>query len=349
MSLLLSLRHLYPSIKEHRRVEEETLELLRSFLAAEYIAPPAKPLGTLGYTQKNFFSILFLSIYRAVGVGPRRRHLYGVLNHSIRGIVTATDNLLDDEYKEVLPLRFAAGAARFKSVMHILLFDRFLARVTESAVRDGLIDEGGRKQLLQGIFEALVPIGAEEASEEGGVHVVLSPEEIMSSVHVHKGGNLLRLAFVAPRLIETDCAPAIAQADQGVFRIGMALQAIDDLTDFYDDIRDRRHNYLVSSIIHEGTAEERRRCEALLAGKGDETPVEEAYAASVSRVMGRAVGEALGGFELLAEAGFWLDRRKALELIRYLFKLRSVARLLTLLPTELASLSDHETLRRAAV
>jgi hypothetical protein len=349
MNVLLSLRHLYPSIREQRRVEEENLALLRFFLADDYVAPPAKPLNTLNYTQKNFFSILFLAIYRAVGIAPERRHFYGILNHAIRGIVTATDNLLDDEYKEVLPLRFAPGATRFKSVMHILLFDRFLYRAADAAVRDGLIGEAQRDLLLQGIFAALVPIGAEEGSEEGGVRHILAPEEIISGVHLHKGGNLLRLAFVAPRQVEQEAAPAIAQADMGVFRIGMALQVIDDLTDFYEDLRDRRHNYLLSAIVHEGTAAERMRCDALLAGKGERPPVEEAYVASVSRVMGRAVGEALCGFELLAEAGFWLDRRKAMELIRYLFKLRGVGRLLALLPAELSSLSDHALLRRAAI
>ena len=348
MTILLSLRHLYPSVKEHRQVEEQNLQLLRLFLDDAYIAPPARPLNTLRYTQKNFFSILFLSIYRALGIPPERRLFYGLVNHAIRGIVTATDNLLDDEYKEVLPLKFAPEATRFKSVMHILLFDRFLGRVAETAVRDGLLGEDQREPLLQGIFAALVPIGAEEASEEGGVHTILTPQEIVAGIHVHKGGDLLRLAFVAPRLVETECAAAIGRADLGVFRIGMALQVIDDLTDFYEDIRDRRHNYLVSAVVHEGTAEERWRYDSLQPGAGARPPVEEAYAESVSRVMGRTVGEALAGFDLLAEADFWLDRRRALELIRYLFKLRGVPQLLALLPAKLSRLSDPALLERFA-
>lgn len=349
MNVLLSFRHLYPSVREHRRVEEETLELLRVYLAEDYIAPLGKPLNSLSYTQKNFFSILFLAMYRSLGMSAERRLFYGIVNHAVRGIVTATDNLLDDEYKEVLPLRFAAGATRFKSVMHILLFDRFLSRVAERAARQGLLGEVRSEQLLQDLLTALVPIGAEEGSEEGGVRSILSPAEIISAVHVHKGGNLLRLAFVAPRLVETELARTVGLADRGVFRIGMALQVIDDLTDFYEDLRDRRHNYLVSSIVHEGTPDERLRCEAALAGQGERLPVAQMYASSVSRVLGRAVGEALCGFELLAEAGFWLDRRKALELIRYLFRLRKVGDLLALLPAELASLSDHETLSKIAV
>lgn len=347
MTNLLRLRRLWPSVQEHRLVEEEHLRLLRLLLEERYIASRPKAAGTLRYAQKNFFSILFLAIYRSAGVPEERRLFYGAINHAIRGIVTATDNLLDDEYKELLPLRFAAGATRFKSVMHILLFDRILFRVVDAAAEDGLIAPKDRSRLQQAILDALVPIGEEEATEEKGVHAILPPEQILEEVHLHKGGNLLRLAFVAPRLVETGLRDRLEMADRGTFRIGMALQSIDDVTDFYDDLRDRRHNYLVSSIRFEGSVAEKTRLEAFLAGRGGPAPVEENYAGSVERVLGGAVGEALNGFDELAEAGFWLDRRQALTLIRYLFRLRGVGRLLPLLSSGLAEASGER--RRMAV
>ena len=272
MNRLLLLRRLWPSVQEHRRVEQEHLHLLQQFLAERYIAPIPKPAGTLRYAQKNFFSILFLAIYRAVGVAEDRRLFYGTVNHAVRGIVTATDNLLDDEYKELLPLRFAAGATRFKSVMHILLFDRFLFQVVDAAAESALIASQDRAPLQQALLDALVPIGEEEATEEKGVLSILPPEEILDQVHRHKGGNLLRLAFVAPRLIETDLRDRLEQADRGTYHIGMALQLIDDVTDFYDDLRDRRHNYLVSSIRFEGSAGEKARLETFLAGRSSPPP-----------------------------------------------------------------------------
>ena len=347
MNRLLLLRRLWPSVQEHRRIEQEHLHLLQQFLAERYIAPTPKLAGTLRYAQKNFFSILFLAIYRAVGVAEDRRLFYGTVNHAVRGIVTATDNLLDDEYKELLPLRFAAGATRFKSVMHILLFDRFLFQVVDAAAESALIAAQDRAPLQQALLDALVPIGEEEATEEKGVLSILPPAQILDQVHRHKGGNLLRLAFVAPRLIETDLHDRLEQADRGTYHIGMALQSIDDVTDFYDDLRDRRHNYLVSSIRFEGSAAEKGRLEAFLAGRGSPAPVQEAYAASTERVLGRAVQEALAGFDQLAAAGFWLNRQQALRLIRYLFRLRGVGHLLPLLARGMAEVAGET--RRVAL
>ncbi len=66
---------------------------------------------TRDYFRKNFFSITFLALYRSVGVPPERRLFYGVVNHAIRGVVTASDNILDDEYKLPLPLALPGGGA----------------------------------------------------------------------------------------------------------------------------------------------------------------------------------------------------------------------------------------------
>jgi len=330
---LLNLRHLIPSIREHREVERKVLELLRETLEEEYLKPLGLQPNLLRYAQRNIFSILFLAIYRAIGIPAERRLLYGVINHAVRGIVTGTDSLLDDEYKELLPLRFPDQATRFKSVMHILLFDRFLFRILEEAEQAGLLPETVRQLVQQKIFRAMVPIGGEEAGEEGGVREILSPAAILATIHRYKGGNLLRLAFVAPRLVEADLFGPLETADSGIYRIGMALQVIDDLTDLFDDIRDRRHNYLLSTVFYEGSGAERRQLDTLLqAAVSVQEPVEVLFPESVARVMQRAIGEALAGFAALEAAGFWLTRQDAIRLIRYLFHLRGVGSLLTLWP-----------------
>lgn len=332
---LLELRRLYPAIQDHRKVEEASLRMLEETLEPRFVAPPPPRPGTLKYAQKNIFSVLFLAIYQSLGIPEDRRLFYGQINHAVRGIVTATDNLLDDEYKEVLPLRLPPGATRFKSIMHILLFDRFLFAAADRAGRDGVIDPAKRDELLQRLFSALVPIGEEEATEEGGVNEIVSPAKILSTVHCHKGGDLLRLAFVAPRLVEEDRTAPLELVDRGIFRIGLALQVIDDLTDCYDDLRDRRHNYLVSVIRHEGNEGEKSRLPPYPSGKEVERPpIEEAFPSSVSLVMHRAIGEALAGFGMLHRAGFWLTQDAAFDLIRFLFRIRGVGNLLSFLPKD---------------
>jgi len=329
-------RKLYASLKEHRGVEDDLAEQLHAILGAGYIATVKRHWkNPLAYAQKNFFSILFLAVYRAIGIAPERRHHYGMLNHCLRGIVTGADNILDDEYKELLPLNFPESAVRFKSVMHILLFDRFIVRITRAMEEMDLLGEVDAAILQQKLFDALVPIGAEEAQEEGGVHRILPPAEILSTVHMYKGGKLLCLAFVAPQLVETVFRDRLRAAAKGIFSIGIALQLIDDLTDFYEDIAGAHHNYLVSSITHRGTVEERAALQrALVPGNRSFPAIESRYRDAVSLVMEEAIGEALHGFELLEQAGFWINRKQAYDLIKNLFVLRGVGRLLPFFPQE---------------
>lgn len=341
MIQLNALPKFYRAVNEHRDMEQEIHRLLRCNIEKKYIAPNGNKAGILRYAQKNFFSILFLSIYEALGLPRERRLFYGQINHCLRGLVTGTDNLLDNEYKEMLPLAFPKSAIRFKSVMHILLFDRFLTQIVERAAGECLINHADKDSLHKKLFEALVPIGAEESMEEGGITEILTPEEILSSVHIYKGGKLLCLAFVAPSLLEEGAKRELQLAEKGIYSIGIALQLIDDLTDFYEDIEAKNHNYLVSSIYHRGSENEKQLLVDILNDQEGVGPVESAFKYSTSLVMREAIGEAMRGFEMLNKAGYWMNRSNAYKLIRHLFLLRGVENLMPLFPLEREFKNDN--------
>ncbi len=207
MRALIAFRRLYPSLQEHRQVEAETLRLLKATLPGAYLGAVPPPAGILKYARRHFFSSLFLAVYRSAGVAPERRLFYGGLNHAIRGIVTGTDNLLDDEYKEMLPLAFPERATRFKSVMHILLFDRILFRLLDEAAAGGLVTASRRGRSATRCLPPWCRSAPRKPPKRGAWPAILTPAEILASVHMYKGGNLLRLAFVAPLLAETRRSP----------------------------------------------------------------------------------------------------------------------------------------------
>lgn len=330
---LLSLRKLSQAADEHRFAETAIVSRFADLLPTRYRSSAQVRTSRISYLQKNFFSSLFLSIYAALGISVERRLFYGQINHCIRGLVTATDNLLDDEYKEVLPLNFPAPAIRFKSVMHILCFDRILEKIARQAVVDGLIAADELEPLLDAIFQAMVPIGAEEAMEEGGITTILSPQEILDSVHMFKGGKLLCLAFAAPLLLEKERQETLGLAEIGVYRIGMALQVIDDLTDVDEDITHQNHNYFISTVDHEGPPAERQALAAIRRqGPGAKIVIEDLFPISLATVMARTIGEALAGFAALEQAGYWYKEKQALRIIKALFAIRQVEHLLPFFP-----------------
>ncbi len=67
-----------------------------------------------------------IGLHRALGLRDDEIRWLAGVNHAIRCVVTAADNLIDDEDKPVLPLVLPAGAVRFRNTLGLL------ARLTPS-------------------------------------------------------------------------------------------------------------------------------------------------------------------------------------------------------------------------
>lgn len=209
--------------------------------------------------QKNFFSILFLYSYSRVGIPSRHRILYAATLQCLRGMVTACDNLLDDEYKETLDTDIPATGYRFRSVVDIMVSDRVLFHILVDAAEKGAIPS---KQVLPAMVASMKTMtrsGVEEASEEAGITEILEPESVIKSVHHLKTGTLFQCPWDIPLTIESIAKERLAPLLEGLYRIGIGCQIMDDMVDMANDIQSRRHNYMVSLIHHGSNRAERRR------------------------------------------------------------------------------------------
>jgi len=199
--------------------------------------------------SKNLFSVLFMSIYMLLDVGEERRALYGKLNHLFRSWVTSADNLLDDEFKVVIPLKINGESHIMREVIAIMTADRVLARLLSESVQDGVItaDESNRLSALS--LQVLLPSAAQEASEESGVMERPDPEYVFSTIHRYKTGLLFHIPLLGPESIECGInQDALAVIKKGLMNFGLGCQLLDDVRDVGRDLRDNRHNYLLSML-----------------------------------------------------------------------------------------------------
>jgi len=308
----------------HRRVEHDFRDRLLAVAPPDAdLRFPHADLTPVEYWQRNFFSILFLSIFDALGIPRARRSQYGLILHAIRGIVTATDNILDHEDKGAVTLGISRGGAVLPNVLLVLLQDGLLHEV----IAEAATDEAEGRRVRAALSAALFAIGQEETGEEEAVETVLTPDALIESVHSFRGGKLLELAFVAPEILETERQEPLALAKSGIHRIGLALQLIDDLTDFAEDVGRRNHNILRSWVVQR--APDGPTTDAALAAM-DEAALaapERIFPRATAEVLALAMDHALAGFDLLHAAGHPVGRGAAHSLIAALFRLRGVERL----------------------
>ena len=97
------------------------------------------------------------------------------------------------------------------------------------------------------------------------------PEEILTAVHHYKTGILFQCPWDIPRTIETVPEADLAPLMEGLYRIGIGCQILDDMVDLALDIRSRKHNYLASLIYHGSDGEEKARFARAMTADGRHT------------------------------------------------------------------------------
>ena len=256
--------------------------------------------------QRNFFSALFIYSYYRTGIAKDRRILYAAVNQCLRGMVTGCDNILDDEYKKTLETDLPHQARRFRSVLDIMVSDRILTEVLlEYCLKNGLpldkLVQAGRASL-----HALLQSGAQEASEEGGISERLRPEEILTHIHHYKTGVLFQCTWAIPAVFEDTISPTALAAQEALYRIGMGCQILDDMVDLVTDLRENRHNYVLSAIFHEEPPGVRQHLEAMLAGAGSPEAFYGDFPELHARMKAKALHSLEGGLRKLffARHGF---------------------------------------------
>jgi len=221
--------------------------------------------------RHNYFSVLFIAIFHILEIPAHRLALFARLNHCLRSWVTACDNLLDDELKEIIVTDLPQDAHTFKSVHTLLLTDRIFFSFLLDAVQEKIITSDEMERLLGVSLSSISISGREEAEEEGGVDDIPLPEQILKRVHFAKTGQLFAAPLAAPLAlgdIHASQRPVSLMQD-GLIAFGQGCQILDDISDLGLDVRDRKHNYLKSLIYHGGQTAEKARLDFLRAGHAD--------------------------------------------------------------------------------
>lgn len=248
------------SLKIQQAVVHDFWDKAQSLLVGSKIHLKPVPKSWLNL-RHNYFSVLFITMFHVLDIPASRLTFYARLNHCLRSWVTACDNLLDKELKEIILTDLPADAHTFKSVHTILLTDRVFFSFLMDARDQGIINDSEMALLLNISLSAISTSGREEAEEEGGVKDVPRPEEILQQVHLAKTGHLFAAPLSAPLALGDIHLnqPKAALAKDGLMTFGLGCQILDDISDLGMDLIDRKYNYLISLIHHQGTPNEKKQ------------------------------------------------------------------------------------------
>ncbi len=152
------------------------------------------------------------------------------------------------------------------------------------------------------------------------------PQEITEKVHMKIGGELLRLALIAPVENESSFNSELQYMEPGVLEIGVSLQMLDDVTDAAEDLSKTKANYLAGWIIYHGEDGTFSFNDLKKYADNKENDFCTDFSRSVATVVNDAIERALDGFDMLCSGGFPITRVQTIGILKLMFGLRGLSR-----------------------
>ncbi len=246
--------------------------------------------------ERNLFSTLFIMAAEAAGVDPERLPFFAMIYQCLRGQVTGCDNLLDDEYKGVIPFDLPGGGIRFRSVLTIMTSDMVLAKHVLNELGAEHMDKQLAKKVLNEVLALLIPSGIEEHEEESHLtQQIPTVETVLEQIHPRKTGSLFSTPVrLAQRLNATDPERSkhIAKA---LADFGIGCQILDDLKDVADDLTRQHHNIVISQAFHGEDPHERRLLQEYL--QAPDPAAAKAVAGQLESARTRSIRTAINYFQ----------------------------------------------------
>jgi geranylgeranyl pyrophosphate synthase len=313
---LLSL--LNRAVQEHQQVEDLFAERIKQSRCGSGVIFPYRHLSKPLYFERNFFSILFLSIFISLDIPLNRRIRYGVILHCLRTIVTSADNILDQEKNGAVLLEENRSNPVLKNILLTLMSQTVICQTIREMV-DTAAEAGRIESTLLDCMDSIA--AGESMTSMQGRDEIPSPDELIRNVHEKIGGELLRLALVVPLEIEVTLREPLQLMEKGILAIGVALQMLDDVVDLEEDLHAEKTNLLASWIVHqvhEMTWPQLHELEA-----SGQFPAERFERLRMD-LINAAIEKALGGFDYLAQTGYPVKRNQARSILKIMFRLRGL-------------------------
>lgn len=254
--------------------------------------------------KKNFFSIFMLSLIEFLEAERDDIVKYGKCLFYLRGIITCTDNIIDNESKGVIFLNGIEEKTTENTLLTLLLQKNL----------EKIIFELDKKEIgiSNKVLESIYLIAKSEGLRDRSLYENYPSYNFIShDIHSGIGGELLKIGILVPLYMEKN--DKFKEMSKALYNLGMSLQGLDDLCDMKEDFLAKKINLATSFFMDKLEIDEEKVVNLNIL----ETPMTEEY-------LQRIMNYSMESFSILEKIGYPTSKKIGMKLLFHLFKIRGL-------------------------
>ena len=254
--------------------------------------------------KNNFFSILMVDLIKFLKVDKKNIIEYGKCLFYLRGIITCTDNIIDNESKGVIFLNEIKEDVT-KNTLLILILQKKLHETIFKLDKEKL-------EINTMVLESIYLIAKSEGLRNRNLYKSYPTYNfILNHIHSGIGGELLKIGIAIPKKIEKD--KNFEEISHALYNLGMSLQGLDDLCDIKEDFNNGKINLATSFYMERLKLEENSILELNIL----ENSITKEY-------LNKVIGYSIKCFEGLEKIGYPINKQIGTKLLKHLFEIRGL-------------------------
>ncbi|MCS5420871.1 MULTISPECIES: hypothetical protein [Psychrilyobacter] len=254
--------------------------------------------------KNNFFSIFMLSLIEFLEAEREDVVKYGKCLFYLRGIITCTDNIIDDESKGAIFLNGIKEKTTENTLLTLILQKNLEKIIFELDVKNTGISNA--------VLESIYLIAKSEGMRDRAIYGNYPGYNFIShEIHSGIGGELLKIGVLVP--LHREKNDKFKDVSKVLYNLGLSLQGLDDLCDMEEDFYAGKINLATSFFMDRLQVDEETAVNLDIL----DTPAAEEYLKEI-------MSYSMESFRMLEELGYPINKKLGMKLLFHLFKIRGL-------------------------
>ncbi len=211
----------------------------------------------------RYFHILKQYIYEKFKIPLKERLILGKITYCYGALIEIADDIADDQFVWSVPFSVPFPHRKLNLLTQFWMLSKALEDFYQEysqrrkwGIR--ILTNHEITLAKKSIYDHLCKMGAEVIKHENKKGEILRPEILEKGLLNAEGGYHDQMIPVIMETLKVDTPVDISAIKENFRLFGLGIEMLADASDVMEDFENKKHNYFISFVHHQGTQEEKQ-------------------------------------------------------------------------------------------